>query len=103
MLSIQVRYYPRGSWTQAACHSLLENDAIALSNQGEVTEAMHNYRTLVLFDNIWEDCECRRETRITLGEIFMGAHHPVNVGRCVNCRLDISTIEVRRRGLSHEE
>jgi len=81
---------------------VLEDDASALSNQDEVTEAMHNYRALALFDDIWEDCECRRETGISLGENIISAHHPVNV-RCVNCRLDIRAIEVHRSDLSHEK
>jgi len=88
---------------QTEYNSLLEDDASALSNHEEVTEALHNYRALALFDDIWEDCVCQRDTRISLGENFLiSAQHPVNV-RCMNCRLDIRTIKLHRSDLSHEK
>ena len=87
----------------AAQHSLLENDAGAIGDQEEVGEAMYNHRALALLDDIREYGECWREARIPLRENrrhVTGAHRPVDVGRCVNCLLDICSIEVHWRDLS---
>ena len=65
---------------------------------------MYYHRALALLDNIRKYRECRWETAIAIGEnLGISAQRPVNVGRCMNCRLDIRTIKVQRRNLSLKE
>ena len=84
--------------------SLLKDDAGTISDKMEVGEAVHDHGTFALLDHIREYRVRRLGTRVAVGENFsFGALDPVDVGRCVDRRLDVRPVEVQGSGLGLEK
>lgn len=74
-----------------------EEEFSPLSDKNEICQAVNNNTPVAFFDHVWQNGECRRETRVSVGEyIDVGTLGPTNVGWSMDCLLHIGSVKVQR-------